>query len=380
MVREIDTPIYRLSRSRSKILVELKHRTSSQETAVERRKPEQKSERDEVVDGLQQEIDRLATALRTEQANHSASKQQAVMELKEKLDEMRQSHSNEMRKLEEEGAHELSDLKADLGSELDECKKQMDAVINELQRQIELLEAQFVAYRTRLLHQFGMESRLRDARIKCSADLQSRVFELRMELMEEKQKDLCQQEEVYKQTLDQLQYDHKQEIQLLRNRFSESTDDEKKMMLVENQLKELPVELEEMEENYRNICALIDESQLQNAELERRLKQCEESFEERTRQVDQQYENTLNNLRLQYIAIRRLYLKKCGQLTDDNLNEDANITYSINSLKDMMKMLIETHYRTDTSFVDHGLETTEHQRRFSVPSANFTKSLRTKEL
>lgn len=67
----------------------------------------------------------------------------------------------------------------------------------------------------------------------------------------------------------------------------------------------------------------------------------EEQFEEKVQQVDDKYKDQINSLMTKNVELRRLYVKKCGELYDEKVSADIQREVRVSSAKEVMHVSSE---------------------------------------
>ncbi|CAG2243875.1 unnamed protein product [Mytilus edulis] len=290
----------------------------------------------------------------------SRSKSKFAMTIKDEFFEppeeenARKKLDNE-RDLEEDHEDEMDKLRNQLEADKTQMQTAKDKDIEKMRKEIEFLQGSFASYKT-------------------TENKQTAIYELRTKFIQEKNSERINVQKDHQKNIDNLRKDHKKELDALVRRFSNVAADLERLKRTTAELKEVKSELEEVKNSYNETCKLLATTTRDLADTKVKLMSFEEQFEEKVQQVDDKYKDQINSLMTKNVELRRLYVKKCGELYDEKVSADEERVVRVSSAKEVMHSMLKSKHKADVSFTPGEILTPEEKsiktlkyRRSSAP-------------
>ncbi|XP_071150658.1 flagellum-associated coiled-coil domain-containing protein 1-like isoform X2 [Mytilus edulis] len=379
MVPFVCGPGYILSRSKSKFAMTIKDEffePPEEENASSGPRKKLDNERDSLISQLQQQISDLTLYLEEERLNHKQTKQRAEEFLRDQIDELHKRQREQTRDLEEDHEDEMDKLRNQLEADKTQMQTAKDKDIEKMRKEIEFLQGSFASYKTtvHLDQDEKWKKREHDMTMLMEENKQTAMHELRTKFIQEKNSERINVQKDHQKNIDNLRKDHKKELDALVRRFSNVAADLERLKRTTAELKEVKSELEEVKNSYNETCKLLATTTRDLADTKVKLMSFEEQFEEKVQQVDDKYKDQINSLMTKNVELRRLYVKKCGELYDEKVSADEERVVRVSSAKEVMHSMLKSKHKADVSFTPGEILTPEEKsiktlkyRRSSAP-------------
>ncbi|VDI69054.1 Hypothetical predicted protein [Mytilus galloprovincialis] len=334
------------------------------------------NERDSLISQLQQQISDLTLYLEEERLNHKQTKQRAEEFLRDQIDELHKRQREQTRDLEEDHEDEMDKLRNQLEADKTQMQTAKDKDIEKMRKEIEFLQGSFASYKTtvHLDQDEKWKKREHDMTMLMEENKQTAMHELRTKFIQEKNSERINVQKDHQKNIDNLRKDHKKELDALVRRFSNVAADLERLKRTTAELKEVKSELEEVKNSYNETCKLLATTTRDLADTKVKLMSFEEQFEEKVQQVDDKYKDQINSLMTKNVELRRLYVKKCGELYDEKVSADEERVVRVSSAKEVMHSMLKSKHKADVSFTPGEILTPEEKsiktlkyRRSSAP-------------
>ncbi|XP_056011377.1 flagellum-associated coiled-coil domain-containing protein 1-like isoform X1 [Ostrea edulis] len=390
--KNLDTPLvpfftgpgYILSKSKSKFAVTIKDEffdpvfdESQKKKHVPTERPSSRQSKDTIIQQLQQQISDLSLYLEEERVNHRQTKQKADEFLKDKIDEMNSQHQDAIRDLEEDHKEDLEKLRLSIEADHQSYKTSAEGQIVKMKKEIEFLQGAFESYKSSLHQDMDdkWNKREDDLMLQLQEDKQAAVHEMKMKVIQERNVERIAMQKDHQKTIENLRKEHKKELDALVRKFSNAAADLERLKKTTKELKETRRELETITTAYNETCQQLANTSRDLADTKVKLLSFEEQFEEKVQQVDTKYQQKINDLITQNVEIRRLFVKKCGQLYEEKVNVELDRVKRVQSAKEVMQSMLRSKQRSDVSFApgDPDYEEVSHKPKSRSGSAPLTR-------
>lgn len=340
MVPLVVSPGYILSKNKSKYDVVIKtdefFNPIHEETV---KKKTESSERDILLEQLQQQIADLTLYLQEERYTHRQSKQKAEDFLRDKVDELQNQHKNEIRELEEEHRNQMKKLEANHREEFEGYKRMMEAQIAHMKEDNDFIQSAFTSYRATIHEEMKVKWAQREQTLKeeFQAKNQQEVDIICEQLSKEKDLEMSTLLKDHRKEVDQLKKEHGKELEDMALYYTDITEKLKKMKALTRELKNLKGEHEDLKTAYSELekhCSSVNKELINTRG---RLQAHEENFDRKVDEVDERYKQKVNNLLMQNAELRRLFRRKCEELAMEKYETDEAHQVTIEKLKNKME-------------------------------------------
>ncbi|XP_062610227.1 early endosome antigen 1-like [Saccostrea cucullata] len=387
--KNLDTPLvpfvtgpgYILSRSKSKFAVTIKSKVEKEAPKVPGKENtkflEQIMERDTIIEQLQQQISDLSLYLEEERVNHRQTKQKAEEFLKDKVDELNNQHRDAIRDLQDDHRDDMEKLRLSIEADHQAYKTAAEGQILKMKKEIEFLQGAFESYKSSLHQDMDdkWNNRENDLKLQLQEEKQAAVHEMKMKVIQERNVERIAMQKDHQKTIESLRKEHKKELDALVRKFSNAAADLERLKKTTAELKETKRDLETITTAYNETCQQLANTSRELADTKVKLMSFEEQFDEKVQQVDSKYQQKINDLITQNIELRRLYVKKCGQLYDEKMNVELDRVKRVQSAREVMQSMLHSKQRSDVSFApgDPEYEEVTHKPKTRPGSAPLTK-------
>ncbi|XP_061188171.1 centrosomal protein of 112 kDa-like isoform X1 [Saccostrea echinata] len=383
--KNLDTPLvpfvtgpgYILSRSKSKFAVTIKEEFFEPVAEESQKRKQVPTERDTIIEQLQQQISDLTLYLEEERVNHRQTKQKAEEFLKDKIDELNNQHRDAIRDLQEDHRDDMEKLRLSIEADHQAYKTAAEGQILKMKKEIEFLQGAFESYKSSLHQDMDdkWNNRENDLKLQLQEEKQAAVHEMKMKVIQERNVERIAMQKDHQKTIENLRKEHKKELDALVRKFSNAAADLERLKKTTAELKETKRDLETITTAYNETCQQLANTSRELADTKVKLMSFEEQFDEKVQQVDSKYQQKINDLITQNIELRRLYVKKCGQLYEEKVNVELDRVKRVQSAKEVMQSMLHSKQRSDVSFApgDPEYEEVIHKPKTRPGSAPLTK-------
>ncbi|XP_078324675.1 flagellum-associated coiled-coil domain-containing protein 1-like isoform X2 [Crassostrea virginica] len=383
--KNLDTPLvpfvtgpgYILSKSKSKYAVTIKEEFFDHVTDESHKKRAMPTERDTMIQQLQEQISDLSLYLEEERVNHRQTKQKAEEFLKDKIEELNNQHRDAIRDLEEDHQEDRERLRLSIEADHQAYRTSAEGQIVKMKKEIEFLQGAFESYKSSLHQDMDdkWNKREEDLKMQLQEEKQAAIHEMKMKVIQERNVERIATQKDHQKAIENLRKEHKKELDALVRKFSNAAADLERLKKTTAELKETKRDLELITTAYNETCQQLASTSRELADTKVKLLSFEEQFDEKVQQVDFKYQQKINDLITQNIELRRLYVKKCGQLYDEKVNVELDRVKRVQSAKEVMQSMLRSKQRSDVSFApgDPEYEEVTHKPKSRPGSAPLTK-------
>lgn len=377
LVPFVTGPGYILSKSKSKFAVTIKEEFFDPVADDSQRRKHIPTERDTMIQQLQEQISDLSLYLEEERVNHRQTKQKAEEFLKDKINELNDQHNDAIRDLEEDHREDMERLRLSIEAEHQAYKTAAEGQILKMKKEIEFLQGAFESYKSSLHQDMDdkWNKRESDLKLMLQEEKQAAIHEMKMKVIQERNVERIAVQKDHQKAIDNLRKEHKKELDALVRKFSNAAADLERLKKTTAELKETKRDLDTITVAYNETCQQLAITSRELADTKVKLLSFEEQFEEKVQQVDFKYQQKINDLITQNIELRRLYVKKCGQLYEEKVNVELDRVKRVQSAKEVMQSMLRSKQRSDVSFApgDPEYEEVTHKPKTRPGSAPLTK-------
>lgn len=377
LVPFVTGPGYILSKSKSKFAVTIKEEFFDPVADESQKRKHIPTERDTMIQQLQEQISDLSLYLEEERVNHRQTKQKAEEFLKDKINELNDQHNDAIRDLEEDHREDMERLRLSIEAEHQAYKTAAEGQILKMKKEIEFLQGAFESYKSSLHQDMDdkWNKRESDLKLMLQEEKQAAIHEMKMKVIQERNVERIAVQKDHQKAIDNLRKEHKKELDALVRKFSNAAADLERLKKTTAELKETKRDLETITVAYNETCQQLAITSRELADTKVKLLSFEEQFEEKVQQVDFKYQQKINDLITQNIELRRLYVKKCGQLYEEKVNVEMDRVKRVQSAKEVMQSMLRSKQRSDVSFApgDPEYEEVTHKPKTRPGSAPLTK-------
>lgn len=377
LVPFVTGPGYILSKSKSKFAVTIKEEFFDPVAEESQRRKHIPTERDTMIQQLQGQISDLSLYLEEERVNHRQTKQKAEEFLKDKINELNDQHNDAIRDLEEDHREDMEKLRLSIEADHQAYKTAAEGQILKMKKEIEFLQGAFESYKSSLHQDMDdkWNKRESDLKLMLQEEKQAAIHEMKMKVIQERNVERIAVQKEHQKAIDNLRKEHKKELDALVRKFSNAAADLERLKKTTAELKETKRDLETITVAYNETCQQLANTSRELADTKVKLLSFEEQFEEKVQQVDFKYQQKINDLITQNIELRRLYVKKCGQLYEEKVNVELDRVKRVQSAKEVMQSMLRSKQRSDVSFApgDPEYEEVTHKPKTRPGSAPLTK-------
>lgn len=377
LVPFVTGPGYILSKSKSKFAVTIKEEFFDPVADESQKRKHIPTERDTMIQQLQEQISDLSLYLEEERVNHRQTKQKAEEFLKDKINELNDQHNDAIRDLEEDHREDMERLRLSIEAEHQAYKTAAEGQILKMKKEIEFLQGAFESYKSSLHQDMDdkWNKRESDLKLMLQEEKQAAIHEMKMKVIQERNVERIAVQKDHQKAIDNLRKEHKKELDALVRKFSNAAADLERLKKTTAELKETKRDLETITAAYNETCQQLAITSRELADTKVKLLSFEEQFEEKVQQVDFKYQQKINDLITQNIELRRLYVKKCGQLYEEKVNVEMDRVKRVQSAKEVMQSMLRSKQRSDVSFApgDPEYEEVTHKPKTRPGSAPLTK-------
>lgn len=377
LVPFVTGPGYILSKSKSKFAVTIKEEFFDPVAEESQRRKHIPTERDTMIQQLQEQISDLSLYLEEERVNHRQTKQKAEEFLKDKINELNDQHNDAIRDLEEDHREDMEKLRLSIEADHQAYKTAAEGQILKMKKEIEFLQGAFESYKSSLHQDMDdkWNKRESDLKLMLQEEKQAAIHEMKMKVIQERNVERIAVQKEHQKAIDNLRKEHKKELDALVRKFSNAAADLERLKKTTTELKETKRDLETITVAYNETCQQLANTSRELADTKVKLLSFEEQFEEKVQQVDFKYQQKINDLITQNIELRRLYVKKCGQLYEEKVNVELDRVKRVQSAKEVMQSMLRSKQRSDVSFApgDPEYEEVTHKPKTRPGSAPLTK-------
>lgn len=377
LVPFVTGPGYILSKSKSKFAVTIKEEFFDPVAEESQKRKHIPTERDTMIQQLQEQISDLSLYLEEERVNHRQTKQKAEEFLKDKINELNDQHNDAIRDLEEDHREDMEKLRLIIEADHQAYKTAAEGQILKMKKEIEFLQGAFESYKSSLHQDMDdkWNKRESDLKLMLQEEKQAAIHEMKMKVIQERNVERIAVQKDHQKAIDNLRKEHKKELDALVRKFSNAAADLERLKKTTAELKETKRDLETITVAYNETCQQLANTSRELADTKVKLLSFEEQFEEKVQQVDFKYQQKINDLITQNIELRRLYVKKCGQLYEEKVNVELDRVKRVQSAKEVMQSMLRSKQRSDVSFApgDPEYEEVTHKPKTRPGSAPLTK-------
>lgn len=384
LVPFVTGPGYILSKSKSKFAVTIKEEffdpvaeESQRRKHIPTERPSSRQSKDTMIQQLQEQISDLSLYLEEERVNHRQTKQKAEEFLKDKINELNDQHNDAIRDLEEDHREDMEKLRLSIEADHQAYKTAAEGQILKMKKEIEFLQGAFESYKSSLHQDMDdkWNKRESDLKLMLQEEKQAAIHEMKMKVIQERNVERIAVQKEHQKAIDNLRKEHKKELDALVRKFSNAAADLERLKKTTAELKETKRDLETITVAYNETCQQLANTSRELADTKVKLLSFEEQFEEKVQQVDFKYQQKINDLITQNIELRRLYVKKCGQLYEEKVNVELDRVKRVQSAKEVMQSMLRSKQRSDVSFApgDPEYEEVTHKPKTRPGSAPLTK-------
>lgn len=377
LVPFVTGPGYILSKSKSKFAVTIKEEFFDPVADESQKRKHIPTERDTMIQQLQEQISDLSLYLEEERVNHRQTKQKAEEFLKDKINELNDQHNDAIRDLEEDHREDMERLRLSIEADHQAYKTAAEGQILKMKKEIEFLQGAFESYKSSLHQDMDdkWNKRESDLKLMLQEEKQAAIHEMKMKVIQERNVERIAVQKDHQKAIDNLRKEHKKELDALVRKFSNAAADLERLKKTTAELKETKRDLETITVAYNETCQQLAITSRELADTKVKLLSFEEQFEEKVQQVDFKYQQKINDLITQNIELRRLYVKKCGQLYEEKANVEMDRVKRVQSAKEVMQSMLRSKQRSDVSFApgDPEYEEVTHKPKTRPGSAPLTK-------
>ncbi|XP_064598499.1 repetitive organellar protein-like [Liolophura sinensis] len=349
------TPTYVLSRNKAKYNMTIKtEEFFDGHTEGEKQRPRfYDPEKDALIGELQQQINDLSLYLEEERMNHRQTRFKANQALKDKAEELEKKHQEEMEKLEEEHEKELQEQHAQHVKEFGKYKMAAEGQINRMKNETEFLQGAFDSYKGTLNQEMDQRWKRKEEEFRLEHEeiKQEALHDLKTKLITERNNERITMQKDHQKHVESVRKEYKKELNALQKRFSNAAADLERLKNVQTELEELKIEHESLQTLYRETAMKLKQTSTELMDTKVRLLTFEEQFDEKVAQVDDKYKQMMHDLMSRNTELRRLYVKKCGQLFDEKALTEQKRLEGLQTAKDTMQTLTEIRHRSKISLV-----------------------------
>ncbi|KAK2186860.1 hypothetical protein NP493_186g02024 [Ridgeia piscesae] len=344
-------PGYVLSKSKSKIAMYIKAQQFFESQHADDNEKKEDPERDGLIAQLQEQIDDLTVSLEEERLNHRETRRLAAEEIKQKMDELTNQNVDDIRMLRYEHGQEVDALSVKHAQELGLQKEEAEATLKKLRGEHEYLQAAFESYKSQLQQELEEQWLKQDEeqKQKTSDDLREAILQTKCKLRGEYDVEKTEMKSEWQKEVQGLKRTHKKEMDLMIRRFSSAAADLARLEAMEKTEEERQKKMADMKEEYDDMFGRLAKVTGELAQTKIRLACFEREFDEHVQRIDEKYRGQVDNLRSQNAELRRLYVKKCGQLFEEQVISDHSCCVQLKTAKDVMKVVINTRNQSNIS-------------------------------
>ncbi|KAK7501239.1 hypothetical protein BaRGS_00007364, partial [Batillaria attramentaria] len=344
-------PGYILSRSKTKCAVTIKDEFFEVAQDGEQKRKQGDPERDSLTAQLQQQISDLTLYLEEERLNHRQTKQRAEEYLRDRLDQAQTQHQEHIRELEGEHREEMLKQKSKFDAEFNQYKATSEAQIHRLVKEVEFLQGAFESYKSSLHSELDekWKKKEEDLQRQCEEQKQAAIHEMKTKFIQERNSERSTSAKEHHRHIEALRKEHKKELDAIVRRFSNAAADLERLQKTTAELQETKTELQQIRERYDETCQQLANTTRNLTDTKVRLMEFEERFQEKVAEVDDKYRLKLQDLMSQNTELKRLYVRKCGQLFDEKALTDRKTQQEVQSAKSAMENLIRSKHRANVS-------------------------------
>jgi phage host-nuclease inhibitor protein Gam len=304
--------------------------------------------RDRLIERLHQEIDDLILAVEVEKLNHKETRQQNAELLAAKVKELKREQDEEMRRAEDDLDRKVNDLSKSYAVKIEECKRVGTETAEKLKLKIETLTSAFETYKKELREKMAdeIEGQLETLHREHELSVHTETMALRSQIEAEKNVEKAEIERKFQEVCSQQKKEYQYDTEDSMVRFSQNTTDLEKLSYMQAKVKEVEKEIAETEAQCQMAIDRLDNSRLETAKLEAKLKEYEESFEDRVQCVHQKYCDEIDELKKLIESLQTCYLQKCETALDRQKLADVLLAQRVQTAKAALKSSLEERQRT----------------------------------
>lgn len=344
MVTLVVSPGYILSKNKSKYDAVIKTDEFFNPVREEIvKKKTENTERDVLLEQLQQQIADLTLYLQEERYTHRQSKQKAEDFLRDKVDELQVQHKNEIREQEEQHSNQMKMLESNHREQFEGYKKVMEAQIARMKEDNDFIQSAFTSYRATIHDEMNAKWVQTEQAFKeeFQAKKKQEVDMIRERFNKEKDLEMGIMLKDHRKELDDMKKQHGKEIEDLSLYYADMTEKAKKMKVLTQEFENLKDEHEDLKTVYSELekhCAGVSKELINTRG---RLQAHEENFDRKVDEVDDRYKQKVNNLLLENAELRKSFRKKCEELAVERYKLDETHQADIDKLRDKMENRIQ---------------------------------------
>ncbi|XP_074662424.1 uncharacterized protein LOC141914971 isoform X2 [Tubulanus polymorphus] len=380
MVTFQEMPGYTISKNKEKIAMKINmeqfFNPPPKEVKIRNRMMNPASEA--LIAQLQQQVNDLSLYLEEERMTNKELTKKAEEALNNKVEEMKQQHTEEVSSLRESHASEVQQMKSDHEKQLAFQHNESEAVISKMRGEIGFLQGAFETYKSNL-HQESTDrwKKLeKDLIQKQTLEMENAQMELMSRIAKERNNEKTQLIKEHSKTVETMEKEHKKEIDKLHRKFADATEDAAKLISVTAELENIKKDHTTLKTQYDSACSQLASLTRDLTDTKIRVLEFEQNFNVKVQQVDDKYHQKIESLMSQNAELRRLYRQKCEKLYDERHVNDKKLMARCQSAKDTMQRLIETRNRAQISVAaeDPNLSLQDKKAKHRPESAPITRA------
>ncbi|CAH1790187.1 unnamed protein product [Owenia fusiformis] len=329
-------------------------------------------ERESLIAQLQEQINDLTLYLEEEKLNHKDTRRRMEDQLKDRLSEQKSSHNEFVNNLEERYKDELEMQKLNYEREIKDQKIASENAIGKLKGEIEFLHGSFNSYKTSLTIEMQEKWAIKEADIRMTheEELEEALHKLRVKLIQEKNIEKQELEKEAQRERALQQREHKKEMDSLVRKFSNAAADLEKLKKTAAELEDVKNAHKLLNDKYDLVCKQFTKTTHELTDTKLKLLEYEENFQDKVATVDDKYKEQIHDLMMKNTELRRMYVKKCGQLFDEKAESEKSFVQDIQNAKDTMHTIINTRNRAMVNLAGGDLTLDDKPRKpFERPTS-----------
>ncbi|XP_052814534.1 flagellum-associated coiled-coil domain-containing protein 1-like isoform X2 [Mya arenaria] len=370
-------PGYILSKSKTKYAVTLKDELFDPPIDEEKKNKKVDHEREGLISDLQNRISDLTLYLEEERLNHKQTKQKAEEFLKDKVDELENAKKQAVAEKEREWKDELENVRSQLETEHSSYKATAEGQITRMKKEIEFLQGAFDSYKSSL-HQETSDKWARkqeDLTTELEQKKNQEIQEIKQKFLQEKNLEKAQYSREHHRALENLRKEHKRELDSILRKYSDHAADKERLEKCTLELEETKKELAEVQQSYNQTCQQLTNVTRTLTDMKMRLLAFEEQFDLKVQEVDEKYQDRINELLTEKTELKRLYRAKCEEIYEEKVMYEKDRVQRVMTAKETMNKMLQSKHKANVNLAPSMKETQERKRTPKVRpgSAPITK-------
>ncbi|ELT90264.1 hypothetical protein CAPTEDRAFT_205043 [Capitella teleta] len=241
--------------------------------------------------------------------------------------------------LKEQHAEEMENTRKAHREEIEVHKRDSEATLKKVQGELDFLQGAFESYKSHVAQEMQEKWKLREEEISIQhrKTQDAHLKQMRSKFTAERNQERSDESKQHRQHLSDLKKDHTKDLEKLERRYKDTADLQKNFSKMQSELETTKDALSSLQVDYDSTCLQLASTTRQLTDTKIKLVSLEEQFQDRVAAVDNSYLQKIHGLMSQNTELRRLYMKKCGELYDEKSITDVNRDQKLESAKDAMK-------------------------------------------